>query len=80
MELKYGGFTASVTQNQLLCNFIEIAVWRGCCPVNLVHIFRTPFPKNTSVGMLLKPNIFERDWSNFDQKMCYTWLLFYWLE
>ena len=29
-------------------NFIEIAVWHGCSPVNLLHIFSTPFPKNTS--------------------------------
>ena len=29
-------------------------------PVNLLHIFRTPFPKNAS-GLLL-PNIWERYW------------------
>ena len=28
--------------------FIELALWHGCSPVNLLHIFRTPFPKNTS--------------------------------
>ena len=28
---------------KLLCNFIEIALWHGCFPVNLRHIFRTPF-------------------------------------
>ena len=26
---------------------------RGCSPVNLLQIFRTPFPKNTSGGLLL---------------------------
>ena len=26
----------------------------GCSPVNLLHIFRTPFPKNTSGWLLLK--------------------------
>ena len=26
----------------------------GCSPVNLLHIFRIPFPKNTSEGLLLK--------------------------
>ena len=31
-----------------LCNFIEITLWHGCSPVNLLHIFRTPFLKNTS--------------------------------
>ena len=28
-------------------NFIKIALRRGGSPVNSVHIFRTPFPKNT---------------------------------
>ena len=37
---------------KLLCNFIEIAHWHGCFPVNLLHIFKTPFPRNTS-GLLL---------------------------
>ena len=32
-------------------NFIEIPLLHGCSPVNLVHIFRTPFP--TSEGLLL---------------------------
>ena len=34
-------------------NFIEIALRHGCSPVNLLQIFRTPFPKNTSEGLLL---------------------------
>ena len=38
---------------KLLCNFIEIALWYGCSPVNLLHIFRTPFLKNTSGWLLL---------------------------
>ena len=31
----------------LLCNLIEITFWHGCSSVNLLHIFRTLFPKNT---------------------------------
>ena len=31
-------------------NFIEITLRHGCCPVNLLHIFRTPFIKNTLTG------------------------------
>ena len=27
--------------------FIEITLRHGCSPVNMLHIFRTPFPKNT---------------------------------
>ena len=29
---------------------IGIALWHGCSPVNLLHIFRTFFSKNISVG------------------------------
>ena len=36
----------------LLCNLNEITLWHGCSPVNLLHILRTPFPKN-SYGVLL---------------------------
>ena len=45
----------SVISIKLLCNFIEIKLCHGCSPVNLQHIFRTPFPKNTSGGLLLYP-------------------------
>ena len=37
----------------LKCDFNKVAL-HGCSPVNLLHIFRTPFPKNTS-GQLLQP-------------------------
>ena len=33
-------------------NFIEIALQHGYSPVNLLHVFRTPFLKNTSRGLL----------------------------
>ena len=36
-----------------ICNFIEIALRHGRSPVNLQHIFRTPFPRNTSEWLLL---------------------------
>ena len=38
----------------MLCNFVEIALRHECSPVNLLHIFRTPFQQNTSEWMLLK--------------------------
>ena len=38
---------------KLQSNFIEITLWHGCSPVNLLHIFKIPFPKNTSGGLLL---------------------------
>ena len=33
---------------KLLCNCIEMTLRYGCSPVNLLHIFRVPFPRNTS--------------------------------
>ena len=39
---------------KLLSNFIEIALRHGCSPVNLLHVFKTPFPRNTSEWLLLK--------------------------
>ena len=47
----------SMISIKLLCNFIEITLRHGCSPVNLLHIFRTPFPKNTSGRLFL--------WINF---------------
>ena len=38
---------------KLQSNFIEITLWYGCSPVNLLHNFRTPFPKNTPGWLLL---------------------------
>ena len=43
----------SVIWIRLLCNFIEITLWHGCSPVNLLNIFRTPFLKSTSGRLLL---------------------------
>ena len=41
---------------KLQSNFVEITLRHGCSPLNLHHIFRTPFPKNTS-GPLLEEKI-----------------------
>ena len=38
---------------KLLCNFIEIILRHGCSPVKMMHIFRTPFLRNTSWWLLL---------------------------
>ena len=43
----------SVISVKLFYNFIEIILRHGRSPVNLLHIFRTPFPKNTSGWLLL---------------------------
>ena len=38
---------------KLQSNLIEITLRHGCSPVNLLHIFRTPFYKNASGGLPL---------------------------
>ena len=44
----------SVISIKLLCNFIEITLWHGCSTVNLLHILRISFLKNTSGRLLLE--------------------------
>ena len=44
----------SVIPIKLQRNFTEITIRRGCSPLNLLHILRTPFPKNTSGRLLPK--------------------------
>ena len=43
----------SVISIKMQSNFIEVALRHGCSPVILLHIFRTPFVKNTSGWLLL---------------------------
>ena len=42
-----------------ICNFIQITLRHGCSPANLLHIFRTPFPRNTFGWLLLFPLFIE---------------------
>ena len=44
---------------KLLCNFIKIALRHECSPVNFLHVFRTPFPSNTSGWLLLDTQLQE---------------------
>ena len=39
--------------NKVAGNFIEMTLWLGCSPESLPHIFRIPFPKNTSGSLFL---------------------------
>ena len=43
----------SVISINLFCNLIEIEPRHGCSAVHLLHIFRTPFLRNTSTWLLL---------------------------
>ena len=56
----------SVISIKLQSHFIEIAPRHGCSPVNLLHVFRTPFPKNTSWRRRLI-NFFENIFSKFHE-------------
>ena len=40
---------------KLQSNFIKITLQHWCSPVNLLHIFRTPFSQNSSGRLLLSP-------------------------
>ena len=43
----------SLISINLICNFLEITLRHGCSLVNLLYIFRIPFPKNTCGWLLL---------------------------
>ena len=49
-ELPCRGAISIKLQSNLQSNFIEITLSHGCSPVDLMYIFRTPFPKNNSEG------------------------------
>ena len=36
---------------KLLCNFIQITLWHGCSPVNLLRMFRTSFLTRSSMEL-----------------------------
>ena len=48
---KKANFRRSHSEVQM--NFIQIRLWHGCSPANLLRIFRKPFYKNTYGGLLL---------------------------
>ena len=48
----------SVISIKLLYNFSKIILWYECSPINLLHIFRTPFPENPTAGLLLKQDCY----------------------
>ena len=54
----------SVVSIKMLCNSIEIALRHGCFPVNLLHIFRTSFYKNTYGGCFCIASHISLSWSS----------------
>ena len=61
----------SVISMKLQSNFIEITLRHGSSPVNLQHILRTPFPKNTS-GHLLLELLKPKSKIEYHSKFCTT--------
>ena len=55
----------SVISIKLQSNFIEITLRHGYSPANLLHIFRTPFPNNTSEGLLLYNLNFGKTYTSY---------------
>ena len=49
----------SVISIMLQSNFIEVAFRNECSPVNLLYIFRTPFPEAATKGVLYKKVFLE---------------------
>ena len=49
-----GDKTQVIRLSNLLCHFTEIPHQERCSPVYFFHIFRIPFPKKYSEGMLLR--------------------------
>ena len=83
----------SVTSIRLLCNFIEITLRHGCSSVSLLHIFRTPFPKNTSGQLLWVFHVCVFWYSTWFVQQCtilsdsmtewsssWPWIIFPWLS
>ena len=73
----------SVISIKLRSNFVEITPLHGCSPVNLLHIFRTPFSKNTYGWLFLAiwiRNQFLREhlsfstWAGFSLISIYSFL------
>ena len=59
----------SVISIKLQSNIIEIALRHGCSPVNLLHIFRTPFLRSTSERILLTFKSWRMKCLTIDEKI-----------
>ena len=60
------------------CGFNKVALQlrHGCSPVSLLHVFRTPFPRNTSGWLLLLKAKFVND-NLFKVKKTVTWITWF---
>ena len=62
---------------KLLCNFVEVTLWHGCSPANLLHIFRIPLLENTSGWLLLSGQYSHVIPSENIRKVCISMLMGY---
>ena len=63
----------SATSTKLKSNLIEIPLRHGCSTVNVLHISRTPFPRNNSGCQLL--NIFCKQRKKIILRLTQVWKL-----
>ena len=57
--------------NKVAKQLVEITLRHGCSPVNLLCIFRTPFPKNISGGLISLKKYFETNLQNGELYDCH---------
>ena len=52
------------------CDFyeVEITLLHGCSPVNLLQIFSTPFPKNSSEELVLDELLLQNEKAFFQKR------------
>ena len=66
---------------QSSCNFDDVARRHGCSLVNLLRIFRTPFPRNTSGWLFLHSvNVILENRKRFSGFSQINWLVPIWWE
>ena len=70
---KYAANLQENAHTEVQSNFIEITLRHRCSVVNLQHIFRTPFPKNTSGWLLLHDPLLSLRLLN-QISMCWKWV------
>ena len=63
--------------NKVAHQLIEITLRHGYSPVHLLHIFRTPFPRNTSGWLLLQIIIYISKIENLRRQM--SWKVIFYL-
>ena len=63
----------SVILIKMQSNVIGITLRHGCSPVNLLHIFRIPFLKNTSVWLFL----ILVAWNTVNTLFCTLWQFYF---